>query len=107
MSFAVYSYLNKIPFTRTPILYGFVLKTKYIYMLSDYPEKINAYHYRYNKLQAVIYEIFLLDKYRDGWTTVNLATSILILYYIQLAFTVLSIRKAGFNIIIIRVKDPN
>ena len=66
MSFAVYSYLDKMLFTRTPILYGFVLKTKYIYILFNYPEKINAYYYGYNKLQAVIYEIFPLDKYRDG-----------------------------------------
>ena len=96
-----------MPFTRTPILYGFVLKTEYIYILSDCLEKINTYYCGYDKLQAIIYKIFPPDKYRDGWTTVNLATSILILYYIQLAFTVLSIRKAGFNIIIIRVKDPN
>ena len=66
MSFAVYSYLNKTPFTRTPILYRFVLKTKYVYMLSNYLEKINVYYYGYNKLQAVIYKIFPPDKYRDS-----------------------------------------
>ena len=66
MSFAVYSYLNKTPFTRTPILYRFVLKTKYMYMLSNYLEKINVYYYGYNKLQAIIYKIFPPDKYRDG-----------------------------------------
>ena len=66
MSFAVYSYLNKTPLTRTPILYGFVLKTKYKYLLSNSPEKINVYYYGYDKLQAVIYEIFPLDEYRDS-----------------------------------------
>ena len=55
-----------MPFTKTPILYRFVLKTKYIYMLSNYPEKINAYYYGYDKLQAIIYKIFPPDKYRDG-----------------------------------------
>ena len=44
MSFAVYSYLNKTPLTETPILYRFVLKTKYVYMLSNCPEKINIYY---------------------------------------------------------------
>ena len=48
-----------------------------------------------------------MDKYRDSWTIVDLTTSILILNYINLAFTVLSIKKAGLNIIIIRVKDSN
>jgi hypothetical protein len=66
MSFAVYSYLNKIPLTRTPILYRFVLKTKYKYLLSDFLEKINAYYCGYNKLQAAMCKIFLLNKYRDG-----------------------------------------
>ena len=66
MSFAVYSYLDKIPFTKTPIPYGFVLKIKYVYILSNCPEKINIYYYGYNKLQATIYKIFPLDKYRDG-----------------------------------------
>ena len=107
MSFTVYSYLNKTLFTRTPIPYGFVLKTEYIYILSNCPEKINTYYYGYNKLQAVIGEIFPLDKYRDSWTIVDLVISILIFYYIHLAFTVLSAKKAGLNIIIIRVKDPN
>ena len=50
---------------------------------------------------------FLADKYRDSWTIVDLTTSILILNYINLVFTVLSIKKAGLNIIIIGVKDPN
>ena len=40
-------------------------------------------------------------------TIVDLTTSILILNHINLVFTVLSIKKAGLNIIIIRVKDPN
>ena len=66
MSFAVYSYLDKILFTKTPILYRFVLKIKYEYLLSDSPEKINVYYYRYDKLQAIIYKIFLLNKYRDS-----------------------------------------
>ena len=66
MSFAVYNYLDKMLFTRNPILYGFVLKTEYMYILSNYLEKINIYYCRYNKLQAVIYKIFLLDKYRGS-----------------------------------------
>ena len=66
MSFAVYSYLDKTPLTRTPIPYRFVLKTEYKYLLSDSPEKINVYYCGYDKLQAAIYKIFLLDKYRDG-----------------------------------------
>ena len=94
-------------FIKTPILYRFVLKTEFIYILSNCPEKINAYYCGYDKLQAIIYKIFPPDKYRDGWTIVDLVTSILILYYIQLAFTVFSARKAKLNIIIIRVKDPN
>jgi len=49
----------------------------------------------------------LADKYRDGWAIIDLTTSILILNYINLAFTVLSIKKAGLNIIIIRVKKFN
>ena len=49
----------------------------------------------------------MVDKYRDSWTIVDLTTSIPILNYINLAFTVLSIKKARLNIIIIRVKDPN
>jgi hypothetical protein len=100
MSFAVYSYLDKTPLTRTPILYGFVLKTEYKYLLSNFLEKINVYYCGYNKLQAIIYKIFPLDKYRDGWT-------ILILYYIYLIFTVLSAKIAGLKTIIIRVKNPN
>ena len=66
MSFAVYSYLNKTPLTKTPILYGFVLKTEYKYLLSDSLEKINIYYCGYDKLQAAIHKIFPLDKYRDG-----------------------------------------
>ena len=107
MSFAVYSYLNKMLFTRTPIPYGFVLKTEYKYLLSDSLKKINAYYCRYNKLQATMCKNFLLNKYRDSWIIINLATGTLILYYIHLAFTVLFIKKAGLNIIIIRVKDFN
>ena len=107
ISFAIYSYLDKTPFTRAPILYGFALKTKYKHLLSDSPEKINIYYCRYDKLQAAISENFSADEYRDGWTIVDLTTSIPILNYINLAFTVLSIKKAGLNIIIIRVKDPN
>ena len=66
MSFAVYSYLNKTPLTGTPILYRFVLKTEYEYLLSNSLEKINVYYCGYNKLQAIMREIFLLNKYRDG-----------------------------------------
>ena len=66
MSFAVYSYPDKTPLTRTPISYKFVLKTEYKYLLSDSLKKINVYYYRYNKLQAAIYKIFPLNKYRDG-----------------------------------------
>ena len=75
--------------------------------MSNSLEKINIYYYRYNKLQAVIYKNFLVDEYRDGWTIVNLTTSILILNNINLVFIVLSVKKAGLNIIIIRVKNPN
>ena len=107
ISFAIYSYLDKTPFTRAPIPYGFALKTKHKYLLSDSPEKINIYYYRYNKLQAAISKNFSADKYRDSWTIVDLTTSILILNYINLVFMVLSIKKAGLNIIIIRVKDLN
>ena len=103
----MYSYLNKRPLNRAPILYGFVLKTKYKYLLSNSPEKINIYYYRYNKLQAAISRNFSADKYRNSWTIVDLTISILIFNHINLAFTVLSIKKDGLNIIIIRVKDPN
>ena len=106
MSFAIYSYLNKQPLNRAPILYKFILKTKYKYLLSNSPEKINVYYYRYNKLQAAISGNFLVNKYRNSWTIVDLTTSILIFNHINLAFTVLSAKKAGLNIIIIRVKDP-
>ena len=78
-----------------------------MYILSDYPKKINIYYYKYNKLQAAMRKIFPPDKYRDGQTIIDLATSILILHYIHLAFTVLSVKKAKLNIIIIRVKDLN
>jgi hypothetical protein len=62
----VYSYLNKMPLTRTPIPYRFVLKTEYKYLLSNSPKKINIYHCGYNKLQAIIHKIFSLNEYRDG-----------------------------------------
>ena len=75
--------------------------------MSNSLEKINIYYYRYNKLQAIISKNFSADKYRDSWTIVDLTTSTPILNHINLAFTVLSIKKAGLNIIIIRVKDPN
>ena len=52
-------------------------------------------------------ENFLVDKYRDGWTVVDLVTSTLIFNDINLAFTVLFAKKAGLNIIMIRVKDLN
>jgi len=107
MSFAIYSYLDKRPLNRAPILYRFALKTKHKHLLSNSPEKINIYYYGYDKLQAAISGNFLADKYRDSWTIVDLTTGILILNYINLVFTVLSIKKAGLNIIIIRVKDPN
>src|ERR1700722_17949837 len=107
MSFAIYSYLNKTPFTRAPILYRFILKTKYKHLLSNSLEKINVYYYKYNKLQAAISKNFLADKYRNGWTIVDLTTSTLILNYINLAFIVLSVKKAKLNIIIIGVKDSN
>ena len=107
MSFAVYSFPDKIPFTRAPILYRFILKTKYKYLLSDSLKKIYIYHCGYNKLQAVIHENFSVDKYRDGLTIVDLATSTLIFNNINPVFIMLSVKKAGFNIIIIRVKDLN
>ena len=107
MSFAVYSYLDKMPFTGAPIPYRFALKTEHEYLLSDSPEKINAYYCEYNKLQAIIYKNFSADKYKNSWTIVNLVTSTLIFNHINLAFMVLSEKKAGFNIIIIRVKDFN
>ena len=75
--------------------------------MSNSLKKINIYYCEYNKLQAVISKNFLVDKYRDGWTIVDLTTGILILNYINLVFMVLSVKKAGLNIIIIRVKDPN
>ena len=66
MSFAIYSYLDKRLLNRAPILYGFALKTKYKYLLSNSPEKINIYYCGYNKLQAAISKNFSADKYRDG-----------------------------------------
>jgi hypothetical protein len=107
MSFAIYSYLNKTPLTRTPILYRFVLKTEHEYLLSNSLKKINVYYCGYDKLQAAIYKNFPPDEYKDGWTIVDLATSILILHHIHLIFTVLSTKMAGLKIIIIKVKDPN
>jgi hypothetical protein len=103
----VYSYLNKTLFIRTPIPYRFVLKTEHKYLLSNSLKKINVYYYRYNKLQAVIYKKIPLNKYRDGWTIIDLAISILILHYIHLIFTVLFMKIARLKIIIIGVKDPN
>ena len=50
---------------------------------------------------------FSADEYRDGWAIVDLATSILIFNDMNLVFIVLSAKKAGLNIIIIGVKDPN
>ena len=107
MSFAVYSYPDKTPFTGTPIPYGFALKTEHEHLLSDSPEKINAYHCGYDKLQAAMRENFLPDEYRDGWTIVDLATGTPILNHINLAFTVLSAKKAGLHTIMIGVKDPS
>ena len=75
--------------------------------MSNSLEKINIYYCGYNKLQAIIYKNFLVDEYRDGWTVVDLTTSILILNDINLVFIVLSVKKAGLNIIIIRVKNLN
>jgi hypothetical protein len=107
MSFAVYSFPDKTPFTGAPIPYGFALQTKYEHLLSDSPEKINAYHCGYNKLQAAMRENFSADEYRDGLTVVDLATGTPILNDMNLAFTVLSAKKAGLDIIMIGVKDPN
>ncbi len=107
MSFAVYSFLDKILFTKAPILYRFALKIKHKYLLSDSLKKINAYYYRYNKLQAAMRKNFSADKYRDGWAVVNLATSIPILNNINLVFIMLFAKKASLNIIMIGVKDPN
>jgi len=107
MSFAVYSYPDKTPLNRAPIPYKFALKTKHKHLLSNSPEKVNIYYYGYDKLQAVISVNFSADKYRNGWAIVDLTTGILILNYINLAFTVLSVKKAGLDIIIIRVKNPN
>jgi hypothetical protein len=83
MSFAVYSYLNKMPLTGTPIPYRFVLKTEYKYLLSNSLEKINVYYCGYNKLQATICKNFLLNKYRDGWIIVvgnNITCSYIVTY---------------------------
>jgi hypothetical protein len=107
ISFAVYSYPDKTPFTRAPIPYGFALKTKHEHLLADSPEKINAYHCGYNKLQAAMSENFSADEYRDGWAIVDLTTGTPILNHMNLAFTVLSAKKAGLDIIMIGVKDPN
>ena len=75
--------------------------------MSDSLEKVNIYYCGYNKLQAIISVNFLVDEYRDSWAIVDLTTSILILNYINLVFTVLSIKKTRLNIIIIGVKNPN
>ena len=50
---------------------------------------------------------FSANKYKNSLTVVDLATSTPILNNINLAFTVLSAKKAGLNIIIIGVKDLN
>ena len=107
MSFAVYSYPDKTPFTGAPIPYGFALKTEHEHLLSDSPEKINAYHCGYDKLQAAMRENFPPDEYRDGWTIVDLATGTPILNHINLTFTVLSAKRAGLDTIMIGVKDPS
>ena len=107
MSFDVYSYSDKTPFTGAPIPYGFALKTEHKHLLSNSSKKINAYYYGYDKLQATMHKNFLADEYKDSWTIIDLATSTLILNHINLVFTVLSTKKASFNIIIIGVKDPN
>ena len=107
MSFAVYSYPDKTPLTGAPIPYGFALKTEHEHLLSDSPEKINAYHCGYNKLQAAMSENFSADEYRDGWIIVDLTTGTPILNHMNLAFTVLSAKKAGLDTIVIGVKDPN
>ena len=54
-----------------------------------------------------MHENFLADEYKDGWTVVDLAIGIPILNNINLVFTVMSTKRAGFNIIIIRIKDLN
>ena len=66
MSFAIYSYPDKTPLNGAPIPYKFVLKIKYKHLLSNSPEKVNIYYYRYDKLQAAISINFLADKYRDS-----------------------------------------
>ena len=50
---------------------------------------------------------FSVNEYRDGWTVVDLVTSVLIFNDMNLAFIVLFVKKAGLNIIMIGVKDPN
>ena len=107
MSFAVYSYLDKMLFIEAPIPYRFALKTEHKYFLSDSPKKINAYYCKYNKLQATMYKNFLVDKYKDNWTIIDLVTGTLIFNHMNLAFMVLSAKKASFDIIIIGVKNPN
>ena len=107
MSFTVYSYLDKMPFTRALIPYGFALKTEHEYLLSNSPEKINAYYCGYDKVQAVMHKNFLANKYKDSWIIVDLATGTPIFNYINLAFMVLSTKKAGFNTFIIGIKNPN
>ena len=66
MSFAVYSYPDKMPLNGAPILYRFALKTKHKHLLSDSPEKVNIYYCGYNKLQAAMSRNFSADKYRDS-----------------------------------------
>ena len=66
MSFAMYSFLNKILFIKAPISYRFALKTKHEHLLSNSLEKINAYHCGYDKLQAMMHENFSADEYKDS-----------------------------------------
>ena len=55
----------------------------------------------------MIYKNFLADEYRDGLTVVDLAISTPILNNINLVFTVMSAKRASFNVIMIGVKDLN
>ena len=52
-------------------------------------------------------ENFLADEYRDGLTVVDLAIGTPILNNMNLAFMVLFVKKARFDIIMIGVKDLN
>src|SRR6266571_3342375 len=107
INFTVYNFLDKTPFIKTPILYRFTLQTKYKYLLSDSPMKIHVYYCGYNKLQAIMYENFSTDEYKNGLTIIDLATGTPILNDMNLAFTIISVKKASLNIIIIGIKNPN